>query len=111
MPDLHDQYQTLIRRGMPSRSMLAWVPYAAPTDGNKGYWILDGSDILEIDARDLITMHAMRWIGQVIPEIDVIEYRGAGTVILDISTRIMGANATILEAIVDATETLEPVDA
>lgn len=61
MPDLHEQHETLKRRGMSACLMLVFVAYVAPTDGNLGYWMLDGNDILEAPARDLITMHALQW--------------------------------------------------
>lgn len=103
MADLIEQHRTLVRRGMPE--LIFKVKRTLYSLG-----VIRGMFGEEF-ARDSLTMRAMRWIGQVAPEIDVIEYRGAGTVILDVSGRVMGANASILEAIVDATEYLEPANA
>ena len=60
--DLHEQVETLKRRGMPEHPRLR-----PPTKYHDGWWTQD--ELLEDawetvhsdDARDLITMHALRW--------------------------------------------------
>lgn len=58
---LREQYETLLRRGMPAHPRLKWneEKEAFYFDGRG-----DGLGILIVDtwARDLITMHALRWV-------------------------------------------------
>lgn len=50
---LKDDYETLLRRGMPKHYELRY---------SGGAWCLIQGHIEESDARDLVTMHALRWL-------------------------------------------------
>jgi hypothetical protein len=69
--DLHVQYETLRRRGMPEHPRLEW-PAVSPLKmtaraSGKGWWYVDQEGLWSLqhddDARDLITLHALRWFG------------------------------------------------
>ena len=54
--DLRETYKTLRRRGMPPHPELR---------NSGGVWGLIQGHVREEDARDLITMHALRWWAEV----------------------------------------------
>lgn len=63
---LHEQYEALLRRGMPQHPRLAYYGLgewylqtcSVMGDGDVDY---SSERIDDADARDLVTMHAMRW--------------------------------------------------
>ena len=56
---LTESYETLVRRGMPRRKGLAL--YDGPGAGLAYVFALAGAPLLNDDARDLLTMDALRW--------------------------------------------------
>lgn len=128
MPDLHDQYQTLLRRGMPKPDFY-YTLYAQTTAGftakcpEGGFWSAMRSKevahrlhgLKDEHARDLLTMHALRWV----LSFDV-HYShckdcpdgGEHTFYWNTDSRDNdGDGATILDAIIEATKHLEPNNA
>ena len=74
MNELHEIYAKLLKRGMPEHPRLA-----STYDGHTPIWVLTGDsgerlelatfgDPLETDARDLLTMHALRWFVGLTPK-------------------------------------------
>jgi hypothetical protein len=56
--NLHEQYQTLLDRGMPKHPRVRWFVMTMGVQS----WCNDRGPVEEADARDLITMHAIRWL-------------------------------------------------
>lgn len=118
--ELHETYSTLIRRGMGEHERLWWCePRPLSMTRFEPFWALppsvSGSHVQKIhedDARDLIEAHALRW-WQSIPDRahGVIMNPGGPVVCDDLSDGgdvKSGAGPTILDAILVATEHLEP---
>jgi hypothetical protein len=70
--NLHEQYTTLLRRGMPEHPRLRWANNAAGYGDQEDWralqkcepwhgWVPPEMEPIEDDARDLITMHAAKW--------------------------------------------------
>lgn len=65
---LREQYETLLRRGMPEHDELEW---RGSEDFGIGVWVFSKNEPIQFGigpvfmgerfARDLITMHALRW--------------------------------------------------
>lgn len=117
--NLHDQHQTLLRRGMPEHPRLSWrEDETGLRDAPPHYWHWQfdnddwstmasarsfGVSVNEDDARDLITMHALRWFRGRVERHWNGDFRA--TKFKD-DTFCIGD--TLLEAILAATEHLEP---
>lgn len=118
MTDLHTQYQTLLRRGMPEHLRLSWR-YGIQ-------WVLKrhvshqhGHVEAEEDARDLVTMHAVRWLLGTLKDAEIgwetcwafEKARIADNTRLNAQgcpAEYKAADHSILDAILAATEHLEP---
>lgn len=96
---LHEQYDTLLRRGMPGHPRLLcrgdWFAHAY-TEDDRGYYPAFPTD----DVRDLLTMHALRWLASV--EHDTGAFWG------EMQFQIEAASNLVLGAIIAATAHLEP---
>lgn len=118
--NLQQQYETLLRRGMPEHPRLYYHPGGR---GGTPAFVTSLSTVgalyplthaADDDARDLITMHALRWWF----ETERLDWGGEilkrGNIIMDESRVSLGRDGvgvgtapTILEAILAATERLE----
>lgn len=115
MSELYEKYMTLVGRGMPEMGRLK------KNSHNKGEpWLLSEDDdlnslsyIAEDDARDLLTMHALRWWLNVGFERSLDMYReftwqrGVGRVCLCLDDGNGGGGDTPLDALVNATAYLD----
>jgi hypothetical protein len=111
---LHEQYETLLRRGMPEMRLRFKFQFQWENRRHEGHQ--HGHVVIEADARDLITMHALRWLPSVLDA----PWVGDGVRADDRSLRwfvrwgetatvFTGKyGATLLDAILAATEHLEP---
>ena len=117
MSNLHEQYAELLRRGMPECERLHWRVWM-----NGGWWLDDADDsgnwIRGGDARDLITMHALRWwLGAESPDkTRVAHVLKSGSALFDVGEEAefvhggghVASASTIIDAILAATEHLSP---
>lgn len=120
--ELREIYETLLRRGMPEHPRLAHV-----YDGCASIWILtgDSSEQLELatfgddnetDARDLITMHALRNLDKIIYKARIAQrWQGGWNMLLDEDywsgrgpTEFTFRGDTILDAVMLAVAATEP---
>ena len=112
---LQEVYQKLLRLGMSARYGLTWEvvvetatsdPQAISTQGNgvarpreRTHWSFNGVRVSADDARDLITMHALRW------------FRFEQHVELEDMFEAIDADAAGAAQGVEATESVEATDA
>lgn len=115
--NLREQYETLLRRGMPEHDELEW---RGSEDFGIGVWVFSKNEPIQFGigpvfmgerfARDLITMHALRWIedGDIDLSPNVRWFAGRGWC-LDTANGVgFRAHTDALNAILAATAHLEP---
>ena len=130
---LHEAYATLLRRGMPEHPRLMTVCDFSTGVGDHNYFGLSGQRmdavnpmfrLDEDDARDLITMHALRWALMALDSLTAHVHwfelfsGGSGGIYRnnfddpDHPTPLANLQPlTILDAILEATKHLEPANA
>lgn len=110
MPDLHDQYRTLLDRGMEPHPRLEMFVAA---NGDLVSWRVIGHIIAAADARDLIVMHVMPWVREKFGLMVII---GEKTIVLretDIAkdglrmSQVVGVSVSVLGAIIEAIKCVE----
>lgn len=121
--NLHEIYEMLMRRGMPKHQEIRYDGYTGdgdvPSWGDGSVWgFYDGDEPLmacsEQQARDLITMHALRWaLGRLDSETArnaaYLEVFSDGSCVIERGGEVLGeSDRDILAAILAATECLEP---
>lgn len=116
---LHEIYETLLRRGMPEHPTLRHgsvplYPAGVITSADMGnLWTLNGVRVAESDARDLLTMHALRWWVRVKTDVQTrvtVAYPMSSLeqVLASAAVCLFDANTGILEVVETATRHLEP---
>jgi hypothetical protein len=115
--ELHKQYETLRKRGMPEHPRLRWANNAAGYGDQEDWralqkcepwhgWVPPEMEPIDDDARDLIEAHARRW------------FLGLGDRYISLASRraawaykggpTMEGHGPLLDAIIAATAHLEP---